>query len=327
MKQKIFFAIAMLSLLCMAVFVSAYMEQIQGDEDRITYTASVREGWNLLNAGTIVFNKLALTENSDIQPEDIGAVFYYSPSQKEYIQIYPNLDEEKFNIEDGRNAQTYLIESSSAWVYVERDGMIEYETDDVVSMTKRQLTSGWNFVSVTENALGKSLNDLKGTCNIQRAYYYLQGYKELDLNMDFPNDMSSQGLLIKVSNDCSFSSSGSNGGITPPQIPGNNDVIENTGLRKMIEDYYYDEFSYEECDLNNAQGYTSTSDCYDAWKCLAKEYANLIPEEDLEDLVGEMSEHGGESGSIYYHEENPSVDEEMRNSKFALCLSGVYEGY
>ena len=80
--------------------------------------------------------------------------------------------------------------------------MIEYETDDVISMTERELNSGWNFVSVTENALGQSLNDLKGTYNIQKAYYYLEGYQELDLSMDFPTDMSSQGLLIKVSNAC-----------------------------------------------------------------------------------------------------------------------------
>ena len=93
--------------------------------------------------------------------------------------------------------------------------MIEYATDDIISMTERELTSGWNFVSVTENALGMSLNDLKGNCNIQRAYYYLDGYQNLDLNVDFPTDMSSQGLLIKVSNTCQFGGSL----VNPPQIP------------------------------------------------------------------------------------------------------------
>ena len=55
--------------------------------------------------------------------------------------------------------------------------MIEYTTDDVISMTKRELTSGWNFVSVTEKALGKSLNNLKGNCNVLKAYYYLEEYE------------------------------------------------------------------------------------------------------------------------------------------------------
>jgi len=213
MKQKIIFVVAILSLLSLAVFVSAYMEQIQGDEDRITYTASVRQGWNLLNAG--IYTNI-LTVNSDIQESDITAVFVYSPSTNQYIRIKPNLEEDKYNAEKRYyDGWTSKIHSLSAWVYVERDGMIEYETDDVISMTERELNSGWNFVSVTENALGQSLNDLKGTCNIQKAYYYLEGYQELDLNMDFPTDMSSQGLLIKVSNSCQFGGSS----VTPPQIP------------------------------------------------------------------------------------------------------------
>ena len=47
------------------------------------------------------------------------------------------------------------------------------------------------------------------------AYYYLEGYQELDLNMKFPTDMSSQGLLIKVSSDCQFGGSA----VNPPALP------------------------------------------------------------------------------------------------------------
>lgn len=217
--KKIILSAFVLLLVGMSSLAYAYMGQIQGDEDNIVYTASAFQGWNILNAGSIVFNKLALTANSDIKAEDIKAVFYYSPSQKTYIQIYPNFDDTKFTKEE-RYYGAYSaaeISSASAWVYVERDGMIEYTTDDVISMTKRKLTSGWNFVSVTQKGLGSSLNDLKGSCDIQKAYYYFEEYKQLDLNMKLPSDMASHGLLIKVTNDCQFSGAGSS--VTPPQIP------------------------------------------------------------------------------------------------------------
>jgi hypothetical protein len=53
----------------MSFFVSAYTEQIQGDEDVITYTASAKQGWNLFNVGIYLGN--SLTPNFDIKESDI----------------------------------------------------------------------------------------------------------------------------------------------------------------------------------------------------------------------------------------------------------------
>ncbi len=212
MKKNLTLILFIVSLIGISIFVSAYEEHINGDDDNIIYTASVSKGWNLLNGG-VYSNRL--TANSDIKEKDISAIYVYSPSQNEYLQIYPNLDEEKLNIEDKQSAKIHLIESSSAWVYIQRDGMIEYEVGDMVSIRKRELVPGWNFISVTESALGQTLNNLKGNCDIQSAYYYFKEYKKLDLNMEFPNDMSSLGLIIKVPNKCKF---GGNS-IMPPQIP------------------------------------------------------------------------------------------------------------
>ncbi len=216
--KKIIFLIIIILLSTTSAVTYAYTEKIQGDDDNITYTASVRQGWNLLNMGSNVFNKLALTSNSDIQPNDISVVYYYSPSQREYIQIYPELDEVKYNAEEAYyKGWSSNIESASAWVYAKRGGMIEYTTDDAISMTKRELSTGWNFISVTQNALGKSLNDLKGSCSIQKAYSYSGGYNELDLNTKMSSNMASQGLIIKVLNNCKFNSISSN--VKPPQLP------------------------------------------------------------------------------------------------------------
>lgn len=225
MDKKIFLPIALITLFVLTVF--AYTEQIQGDEDRIIYTASVYQGWNMVNGGLNVLNRL--NSESDIKLADIVAIYYYSPSQKQFIRIYPDLENAKFqNEENFYGSDRSLIYSAAVWVYVKRDGMIQYETDDMNSMTKRSLTSGWNFISVTEMALGKSLNEMRGDCQIYNAYYYFKEYKKLDLDMKLPSDMASHGLLIRVINDCKFGSSGKvdSSLAPPPSLPLDTDYPE-----------------------------------------------------------------------------------------------------
>ena len=217
-KQLVILSLCLGVLILVGVFVGAYMEQIQGDEDKITYTATIFEGWNIMNGG--IFISELITNESDVKLSDVSVIYYYSPSQKSYIMVYPEIDEIKFNIEMALSDwQSNLLPSSSVWVYSKKEGMIQYQTDDMHSMTKRSLSSGWNFVSVTENAIGQSLNDMKGTCDITTAYYFFKEYKSLDLDMKLPTDMSSMGLLIKVANDCQLGGSSSSETSPPPSIP------------------------------------------------------------------------------------------------------------
>jgi hypothetical protein len=131
------------------------------------------------------------------------------------------------------------------------------------------------------------------------------------------------GLVIKVSNDCNLGLIG--GAITqPPALPGNN--IGNKADRDRVEFYYYQEFAYESCDLNNAKDFNSKQDCEDAWRCLAQEYAKLIPAEDVKAMADEMEERGGETVSIEYNNEHPLIEQQIR-SKYDLCLSGRHEDY
>jgi len=315
--------VALLTLIGMIVFVSATITRQQNETHYVE--VYVEEGWNLI-AG-IMPSEGVISQNSEIKIKDIKVIWFYSNIDNKYVEIYPILDEQSLQDYDDD-----FVLTSSMWVYVEKSGELRYSTmGNYPILNERQLISGWNFLTI----LPEITQDLSGSCNIEKSYFWDIAKMKWS---KFPfidaeqftwegDNLGGYGLIIKVSSDCILGSSSSNEG-SPPGLPSDGELdVKNTELRKMIEDYYYGEFSYEECDLNNAQEYTSVSDCYDAWKCLAKEYAKLIPKEDLEDLVGEMSEHGGESGSIYYHEENPSVNEEMRNSKFAVCLSGVHEGY
>ena len=99
-------------------------------------------------------------------------------------------------------------------------------------------------------------------------------------------------------------------------------------LRETIKNEYEKEFSYEACVLDEAEEYTSAEDCGDAWNCLAREYASLIPRADLQELADCMIERGGESCAIEYEEENPSlnIDEQLAD-KFDICLAGRHVDY
>ena len=92
MKQKIILSIVILSLLSLAVFVSAKMTFLYEDDGVINiYNTEVRllKGWNLV-AG---FEDNVIDSNSEIKLEDIKAMWFYNPSEKEYIRSIPHNEE------------------------------------------------------------------------------------------------------------------------------------------------------------------------------------------------------------------------------------------
>ena len=169
-----------------------------------------------------------------------------------------------------------------------------------------------------------SLDDVSGSCNIEKAFLFGEG-RWVDFRSIYPEMDSTllmKALVIKVSDDCRL---GVNvGGTTPPDLPGGG--IINTGYRADIENYYYEEFSYEECDLNSANNYVSQSACEKALKCLGKEYANLIPESDLSVLANYMKENGGEDGTIWYDGQNPTVTQQL-TEKIDACFANRHNDY
>jgi len=346
MDKRYILPITFVIVLGLALFVTANSQQ--GTSDRITFEVNLQQGWNIVASGVFAQNQTILSD-SEIKSSDIGAIFYYSPSQNKYLQIYPypqtTNEQQEYNSIFEREEQleeNFQIESRAVWVYSNKAGTLKFETDDVLPLSQRQLRNGWNFVSMTSEFKMKKLSQFKGTCSINQIAIYnsndwiildanalLQGdYNDLPSNWEdlILSDSDSDvgyGILFKVSSDCKLATSGSS--VNPPQLPGNSGAI-NTGLRKNIEDYYYQEYSYEECTLNNAKEYTSKSDCESAWRCIAIDYANLIPEGDLQDLADYMKAHGGEMGDGYYREKTPSITSQM-SPIYTKCLTGKHQDY
>jgi len=229
MNKKIILLIAILSLLSLAVFVSAIMVKVSDEHelyDLYTIKVKLNKGWNLVNVGG------DLLENSEIQEQDILAIYNYNPFTKKYVRLHP--DEEtlvypcdpdcsieeklKFNINVG---------AQPSWLYSNKEGFFEAEEIPAKKLDNRDLSMGWNFVTITPEMVGKTIADIKGNCNIEKAYAWDIATQDWDddlmnNNWEFREGSivePGRGIVVKSANYCSLKINGGNSILSPPTIP------------------------------------------------------------------------------------------------------------
>jgi len=187
---------------------------VLADNFNIHYKVYVYEGWNLLQG----FGAYSLVPNfisgGDVANSDVVAIYAYLPNEKKYARIYPNPE---IKVDD----QELL--NSAFWVYLKKAGWIEYSVEaEWASANNKQLYAGWNFVGITNDLTGKSLNQIKGNCSIA-SYYAWQAdsqkwYKDSKgLDAYFGKEWVGQGVLVKSLESCKLSAR--NSFTTPPQLP------------------------------------------------------------------------------------------------------------
>jgi hypothetical protein len=229
MNKKYILPIALLTLISLAVFVSATLFR---EEDNLDGSVSLNKGWNLV---TIYATKLD-NDNSNFEGKDIRAAFFYDKYYNRYVQIYPNREEQKLNEfvlmmgdpEEGGNIKEYgAFTNSAMWIYSDKAQTLNFRTlDGPLSMKNVQLSSGWNFLTITPEMIGQTLKEMKGDCDWEKIYAWEKEAGEsqwLDLlnnpnfvdREEFTNNMLWKNLVIKVSNDCTMGGSS----VTPPTIP------------------------------------------------------------------------------------------------------------
>ncbi|MEK6757588.1 MAG: hypothetical protein AABX88_00525, partial [Nanoarchaeota archaeon] len=212
MNKKYILPISLMLLVGITIFVSATMTVKTANEKKYSISVEVYPGWNIISG---VYPPQQISSGSEIEKEDIKAVWFYSPIEKEYIQIYPELDKTRLQDYDDE-----YVFSSSMWVYSEKQGTMLYDSivySDFPSLETTQLISGWNFITITSEMEGKSLNDLKGSCNIERAHiwYLVDNYwGTISLDSKIGIESIGMGSVIKVSSDCNLGEGGSS--TTPP---------------------------------------------------------------------------------------------------------------
>ena len=211
MKNKILLIGLILSILGMIGFVSA--EMVEKNNGNFNVSVSLSKGWNII-AGTEI--KQGILSDSQIKLSDIKVIWYYSPVLKKYYQLYPNNQLEKVSAEDGRQLDEDVILTSAVWIYSAKAGVLRYDTlEDYPLLDDRKLYAGYNFFTVTPDIKGKSFDEIKGSCNIDKFFTWDVDGQQWSTSL--PHAGIGMGMIIKVSNDCTL-------GIAeeisvPPQIP------------------------------------------------------------------------------------------------------------
>ncbi|MFH1452238.1 MAG: hypothetical protein ABIF88_03640 [archaeon] len=204
MRRKSLVVLSILVSVGFIIFVNAgTMEDNNG-----IYTVGVyiEEGWNLVS-GTVISD--GIMPDSVVKLEDLKAMWYYSPIQQKYFQVYPETDWEGIMADD----EDFAL-SNAMWVYSEKAGLLKYSTLEDYSSEERDLYAGWNLVSMTPDFLegGKygelTLEEISGNCNFEKVYYYGLGeWKEYNF-AEMENSLLGRGLAIKVSQNCKMSYTG-----------------------------------------------------------------------------------------------------------------------
>lgn len=125
-----------------------------------------------------------------------------------------------------RGAQWVYIEDNLAGKYLMRQTYSSIEGAFGVA-----LFEGWNLQYVysdyifsnnnNREIISRSLNDLKGTCEIEGAFFFdapTQEWKTLDLDYKFAEDDLNKGIAIKVKGDCRIGKLRADRGL-PPVVP------------------------------------------------------------------------------------------------------------
>ena len=190
----------------------------------------LNKGWNLVSGFSGLHSQI--NSDSDINLENIKAVYAYFAPAQQYVGLGPNADsEEKIDrLEQTYNADDDLLMYSANWVYSDKEGYLRYnqytlDMYGIESLNELEIFKGWNFVTITEEMIESSersifsIKDLAGTCDIQKSYVWdvdKQQWLAAPLeSFDFGIDGVGLGWVIKVSNNCKLGTSGGN----IPSIP------------------------------------------------------------------------------------------------------------
>jgi len=241
--KKIILPIIFIFLIGFSVFV--YAQLIEGGEYTLNpiKSVSLNKGWNLVSLYAFDLDKYAFELNDPEQvPSYIKAVYFYDRGNNEYIRLFPNFERTKLEqfylnnlgtLEEPEDIGEYgAFVNSAIWMYSTKNKQITFSvTDGLASLDYVNIKQGWNFITVTPEFSGHSLNDLKGNCNILQVYAYDEdegGWVNLISSMDDDrilgeNAMQMHGLVMKVSDNCKL-------GIVeegPPELPSDGDSTGN----------------------------------------------------------------------------------------------------
>ena len=210
MKNRIIFLLSLLvfTSLIVLVYASAQAQSLE---------LKIYKGWNLVSLAVMSGGPEDFKITCPLQ--DLIALYGYDPLEKRYVKIKDVTEADpdrgifhsawEFYKGDG-TYQNYLARSSvnSGWLYSTKDCSITipFFPSFFTVATPDKFPAGWNFFTVFSDMVGKSLDEIKGDCIIEKAYIWNpEGQVWMPLgDQKFAETIIGYGFVFKTTNDCSL---------------------------------------------------------------------------------------------------------------------------
>jgi hypothetical protein len=173
----------------------------------------IEKGWNLVYAG---YSELNYGE-SPVKGNDFNPKCFYRSDLKEYacfnddtdLNTDPKWDWIRLLMDDAEKKNKLL--QSSLWVYSQKEGDMILHWDAMneqhLDLSYYNMDAGWNFCSVVPPMVGYSLDELKGDCEIEKAYFYDNvnvDWVEMDTSQVFDASVGGHGFVMRVRETCTL---------------------------------------------------------------------------------------------------------------------------
>ncbi|MBD3387877.1 MAG: hypothetical protein GF416_02405 [Candidatus Altiarchaeales archaeon] len=122
----------------------------------------------------------------------------------------------------GRLEFRRYLQHNAFWVYTPSDEVLSFRVSRFTSYNGMPVGEGWNFIPVTRDMNGVSLDDVSGTCDFQRLYMWdkqdQQWYK-IDGSHVFSSRELYTGIVASAEEDCKLGKKYAEPDIEPPSLP------------------------------------------------------------------------------------------------------------
>ncbi|MFH1588560.1 MAG: hypothetical protein ABIA76_04455 [Candidatus Diapherotrites archaeon] len=193
---------------------------------------NIQKGWNIIPGHGFLYKRSTCF--------DSAFFFAYEPISKKFIRgmsldtYYEGIYYEGKNVENIEGIVLNIMATanirSSAWYYSPIDCQMSFGIESVEKLLEREgwdeykynvLSDGWNFLYTAKPMHGKTLNEIKGTCEILSAYYYEnQAWKKIDNNEAL--EELGKGFIVKAADRCELelnNETNADEPLTPPEVP------------------------------------------------------------------------------------------------------------
>ncbi len=192
-----------------------------------------QEKWNLV-PGYFFVSEEKLFNKGTCRVSDFKVIWGYNNMKREYTKVFSGLTAnysdfkkafENLQSLPGKDSKLlYLTPLNSYWVYSKNkcslvselpsayENFISYFSS-MNSSTNYSLLSGWNFWFGDQANKGKPLEEIKGTCEIEKAYKFNASNQQWEKTSSVPG--FEEALLFKAKNSCMLKEKET----IPPSLP------------------------------------------------------------------------------------------------------------